>query len=66
METELNKEEENEIKQNRERGASMVEYGILVALIAAVAIVAVGPLGSAIRDQFAGVTAQMPQPPAGN
>ena len=40
-----------------ERGATMVEYGIMVALIAVVVIVAIGPLGIAIRDMFAGVTA---------
>lgn len=40
-----------------ERGATMVEYGIMVALIAVVVIVAVGPLGTAIRTLFEGVTA---------
>jgi len=40
-----------------ETGATMVEYGIMVALIAVVVIVAVGPLGTAIRTLFEGVTA---------
>ena len=35
-----------------EEGASMVEYGLLVALIAIVAIVGVNQLGPAIRDIF--------------
>jgi pilus assembly protein Flp/PilA len=42
-----------------EKGATMVEYGIMVALIAVVVIVAVGPLGLAIQGMFAGVTAQL-------
>ncbi|MFF2344469.1 Flp family type IVb pilin [Pseudarthrobacter sp. NPDC058119] len=40
-----------------EKGATMVEYGIMVALIAVVVIVAIGPLGVAIRNMFQGVTA---------
>ncbi len=36
----------------RDRGATMVEYGLMVALIAVVVIVAVGPLGTSIRDLF--------------
>lgn len=42
-----------------EKGATMVEYGIMVALIAVIVIVAVGPLGTAIRDMFAGVTPRL-------
>lgn len=40
-----------------EKGATMVEYGIMVALIAVVVILAVGPLGLAIQGMFNGVTA---------
>lgn len=40
-----------------EKGATMVEYGIMVALIAVVVILAVGPLGLAIQAMFDGVTA---------
>jgi pilus assembly protein Flp/PilA len=39
-----------------EEGASMVEYGLLVALIAVIVATAVGPLGIRIRDMFAGIT----------
>jgi pilus assembly protein Flp/PilA len=35
-----------------ESGASAVEYGLLVALIAVVIIVAVGSLGSALNTKF--------------
>lgn len=42
-----------------EKGATMVEYGIMVALIAVIVLVAVGPLGIAIRDMFADVTAAL-------
>ncbi len=60
METKLIKEEQNEIKQGRERGASMVEYGILVALIAGIAVIAVGPLGQRVAGAFTAVTQQIP------
>jgi len=45
-----------------ESGATMVEYGVMVALIAAVAIVAVGVLGGQVRDTFTGVTARIGTP----
>lgn len=35
-----------------ERGASMVEYGLLLALIAIVAMVAVQAFGSGVSSQF--------------
>ncbi len=42
-----------------EKGATMVEYGIMVALIAVIVMVAVGPLGRQIALLFAGVTADI-------
>ncbi|CAN7147801.1 Flp family type IVb pilin [Knoellia sp. LjRoot47] len=39
-----------------ERGATMVEYGLMVALIAVVVVLAVGPLGTAISGLFAKVS----------
>ena len=50
------------LKQLRrdDRGASMVEYGLLVALIAVVVAVAAGPLGDAIAGLFDDVAAQIP------
>ena len=38
-----------------EKGATMVEYGLMVALIAVVVVLAVGPLGTAISGMFAGI-----------
>jgi pilus assembly protein Flp/PilA len=38
-----------------ERGASMVEYGLLLALIAVIAIVAVKALGSSVSTKFSTV-----------
>ena len=38
-----------------ERGASMVEYGLLLALIAVIAIVAVKALGTGVSTKFATV-----------
>jgi pilus assembly protein Flp/PilA len=46
-----------EMKFNRdERGASMVEYGLLLALIAVIAIVAVKALGGSVSTKFSEVT----------
>ncbi len=39
-----------------DEGATMVEYGIMVALIAVIVMVAVGPLGTAISTMFNNVT----------
>ena len=39
-----------------DEGATMVEYGLMVALIAVVVLLAVGPLGTAISGMFAYVT----------
>ena len=38
-----------------ERGASMVEYALLVALIATVCIAAVGVLGTKLNTKYEGV-----------
>lgn len=57
----------NFIKQDR--GATMVEYGLMVMLIAVVCIVVVATLGGEIRDIFADIepeiaAAQNANPPA--
>lgn len=44
------------MQPNRERGATAVEYGLFVALIAAVIIGTVTTLGSATSDLFEPVT----------
>ena len=44
----------------REEGATAVEYGILVALIAAVIIVAVTTLGTNLRTVFEDVGGRVP------
>jgi pilus assembly protein Flp/PilA len=43
------------LKENQ-RGASLVEYALLVALIAIVAIVAVRTLGNTVSQQFSAVS----------
>jgi pilus assembly protein Flp/PilA len=43
-----------------ERGATAVEYGLLVALIAGVIVVAVAALGVKVNAAFTGVTAKLP------
>ncbi len=46
-----------------ERGATAVEYGLIVALIAAVIVVAVGLLGGQINQAFQSVIDQLPAAP---
>ena len=46
-------------KLDREEGATMVEYGLLVALIAVVVAVAAAFLGEGIAALFDEVTAQL-------
>lgn len=43
-----------------EAGATMVEYGIMVALIAIVCLAAVGTLGTDIRDMFTNLGSSLP------
>ncbi|MCH8129477.1 MAG: Flp family type IVb pilin [Acidobacteria bacterium] len=45
---------------SNERGVTMVEYGILVGLIAVAAIVAIVTLGGNILDAFEGVNEEFP------
>jgi pilus assembly protein Flp/PilA len=42
-----------------ERGASMVEYGLLLALIAVIAIVAVKALGTSVSEKFSSVDSSL-------
>ena len=43
----------------KEKGASLVEYALLVALIAVVAIAGVRALGGAISTQYSGLSASL-------
>jgi pilus assembly protein Flp/PilA len=45
-----------------ERGASMVEYGLLLALIAVVAIVALKVLGGSVSNKFSEVNSSITAP----
>lgn len=45
---------------DRERGAAAVEYGLLVALIAAVIVFVVGALGGQVRTAFCTVVSALP------
>jgi pilus assembly protein Flp/PilA len=47
------------LRDRDEKGAAMVEYGLLVALIAVVVGAVLGPLGTAIAGMFTAVTAQV-------
>jgi len=47
------------IVAKKERGATAVEYGIMVALIAAVIITIVGTLGGQLNTMFAGISSQL-------
>lgn len=48
--------------QNRERGATAVEYGIMVALIAAVIVGIVATLGTEIETAFNDVVDELQAP----
>jgi pilus assembly protein Flp/PilA len=47
------------INADSERGASMVEYGLLLALIAVIAIVAVKALGTSVSTKFSSVNSSL-------
>jgi pilus assembly protein Flp/PilA len=47
-------------RAREERGATAVEYGLLVALIAAVIVLVVKALGSKVSNAFSSVNANMP------
>ena len=47
-------------KASSERGATAVEYGLLVALIAGAIVVAVGLLGQKVNTAFTSITALLP------
>lgn len=46
--------------RDEERGATAVEYGLMVGLIAAVIIIAVTALGAKINTVFTTVTSKIP------
>ena len=50
------------LSDRRDRGATAVEYGLMVALIAVVIITAVGLLGGKLSDIFTGVKDSLPTP----
>jgi pilus assembly protein Flp/PilA len=49
-----------------DEGATAVEYGLIVALIAGVIIVAVVTLGGVISGAFSGVSTAITDPPQGS
>ncbi len=58
------KELMEQVKQNmksrkNEKGATMVEYGVMVALIAAVCVAIVGILGGQVNTAFTTVSAAL-------
>lgn len=46
------------LSEERE-GQGMVEYGLIIALIAVVVVVALGPLGTAVAQIFTDITASL-------
>lgn len=45
--------------RSREEGQSMVEYGIIVALIAVVVIALIATMGKQLANTFSNITAQL-------
>lgn len=54
----IKKEEANQL-ENTEKGASLVEYALLVALIAVIAIAAITILGEKVSGTFSNVAGQL-------
>ena len=50
--------------RREEKGATAVEYGLMVALIAVAIIVTVAALGGALSGLFAGIDGRIPAVPA--
>ena len=48
------------VESTKDRGATAVEYGLMVALIAAVIVVAVAAIGTRLNTQFEFVRDQLP------
>jgi pilus assembly protein Flp/PilA len=46
-------------EEKKEKGASLVEYALLLALIAVVAIVALQALGTGVSQKFSGITSSL-------
>ncbi|PIR15903.1 MAG: Flp family type IVb pilin [Elusimicrobia bacterium CG11_big_fil_rev_8_21_14_0_20_64_6] len=46
-------------KNELQKGATMVEYALLIALIAVIAIAAIKTLGSKVSQQFSAVASQV-------
>lgn len=44
---------------NNEDGAALVEYGILIALIAVIALVVVATLGNKVSEKFSAIAAKL-------
>ncbi len=44
---------------DRERGQSLVEYGLILAVVALATVAVLGVVGSAVSDQLASVTAAL-------
>lgn len=53
---------EDRWRQRPDRGATAVEYGLMVGLIAVAIIVAVTFLGTRLTDLFTGVGTKLPAP----
>jgi Flp pilus assembly pilin Flp len=62
MTNEINEVEQElivEETEQKERGASMVEYALLVALIAIIAIVAVRTVGQQVSENFSQIQSEL-------
>jgi pilus assembly protein Flp/PilA len=53
---------QDRFETRKERGATAVEYGLMVGLIAVAIIVAVGLLGTKLTGLFNGVASKIPSP----
>jgi Flp pilus assembly pilin Flp len=56
LDIDINNEQNEEVK---EKGASLVEYALLIALISTVAIVAINTIGQKVSQQFSTVASRL-------
>ena len=49
-------------RTERAEGQALAEYGLILALIAVVCVIALGVLGLAVSDQFDFIATKMPTP----
>jgi Flp pilus assembly pilin Flp len=51
--------ENAKVEEKKQKGASLVEYALLVALIAVIAIIAIRAVGTKVSQRFSGINSTL-------